>query len=141
MRQRLLICAGLGASLAFGLAQGLAPALAQQHEHGHGMPQGGSHSMGGAAMAMPEMSIADGAVLSEAEVPDSVSIRFDHAMTLDRVILTTLAGETIALQPDGGGMQWTAPLPALQPDEYRLDWRARGADGHVMSGGISFAVE
>ena len=31
-------------------------------------------------------------------------------------------------------------LPALAPGRYRLSWRAASADGHVMTGQISFTV-
>ena len=32
-------------------------------------------------------------------------------------------------------------LPELQADDYTVDWRATGDDGHVMSGSFAFTVE
>ena len=109
------------------------PALADHHMHHE---DAGHHAMM-AGTTMPE----DGAVLEAS--PDHIMIQFGHAMTPQMVRLTTLTGEVIDL--DLGDRAATEHLmlavPALQPDDYTVDWRAAGADDHVMSGNFSFTVE
>jgi methionine-rich copper-binding protein CopC len=109
------------------------PALADHHtQHGE---MGGHAMMAGATM--PE----DGAVLEAS--PEQIMIQFGHAMTPQMVRLTTLTGEVIDL--DLGERAATDHLmlavPELQPDDYTIDWRAAGANGHVMSGSFSFTVK
>lgn len=109
------------------------PALADHHMDHDGMA---GHAMM-AGSTLPE----DGAVLDTS--PDHIMIQFGHAMTPQMVRLTTLTGEVIDL--DLGQTPATEHLmlavPALQPDDYTVDWRAAGPDGHVMSGSFSFTVE
>ena len=109
------------------------PALADHHTHHDEM--GGHAMMAGATMP------ADGAVLEAS--PEQIMIQFGHAMTPQMVRLTTLTGEVIELDPGEKAAtdHLMLPVPALQPDDYTVDWRAAGANGHVMSGSFSFTVE
>ncbi len=83
----------------------------------------------------------DGSILTSA--PEFISLDFGHAMTLDAVFVSTLFGETREL--DVSGVEATSHFmlkaPDLQPDDYVVDWRARGTDGHIMSGTFTFTVE
>lgn len=102
--------------------------------HGeHGMDHGAME----AGMTMP----TDGAVLTEA--PDHLMVHFGHAMNIQSVTLTTLTGETFDLDVSDAGKtnHLMVDLPELQADDYTVDWRATGDDGHVMSGSFAFTVE
>lgn len=93
------------------------------------------HMMG--SKTMP----ADGAVLDHS--PEKIGVNFGHAMNLDAVVISTLTGEMIELDVSEIGETAHVMLdaPELQPDDYIVDWRARGADGHIMSGSFAFTVE
>ncbi len=84
---------------------------------------------------------ADGAVLDHS--PAMIGVDFGHVMLVKGINLTTLTGERIEL--DLSGIDETShvmvKVPELQPDDYVVDWRARGHDGHVMSGSFAFTVE
>ncbi len=83
---------------------------------------------------------ADGAVLDAA--PRQLELTFMHPVQLNRVVVTTLVGESIpvAVEPAGEATtEYTVPLPELQPDDYTVQWQATG-DGHTMSGTIDFTV-
>lgn len=77
------------------------------------------------------------------ESPEHLMIQFGHAMTVERVTLTTLTGEVIDIDVSkvGESNHFMVKLPELQADDYRASWRAIGNDGHVMSGAFSFTVE
>jgi copper resistance protein C len=98
----------------------------------------------GAAFAhtmMKSTSITDGAVLSAA--PANFVLVFDHDAGLGSVRLTTAAGEIVPLNftPSRAmSKSFSIPLPRLEPDQYRLDWRVIASDGHVMASGVSFRV-
>lgn len=86
-------------------------------------------------------TIAEGATLAAS--PPSVTVVFDHAAGVGSVRLTTVTGETIPLNftpPRTKVTSFTIPLPRLDPDRYKLEWRAIAQDGHVMAGGLSFGV-
>ena len=93
------------------------------------------HMMG--SKTMP----ADGAVLDHS--PEKIGVNFGHAMNLDAVVISTLTGEMIELDVSEIGETAHVMLdaPDLQPDDYIVDCRARGADGHIMSGSFAFTVE
>ncbi len=83
----------------------------------------------------------DGASLDQA--PDAFSLAFVHPVQLSLVRLTTIAGEVIPVPLDpkaesAAGV--SVPLPPLSAGHYRIEWRAVGDDGHIMSGGLSFSV-
>jgi len=83
----------------------------------------------------------DGAVLQEA--PEQIEFQFDSAMRVISVTLTSDAGETFAVSPQGGrgaSSQLIVDLPALPPADYHLEWRGLSADGHSMAGGMTFTL-
>ena len=137
-------CAAIFAGPALADAEHNHGETAEQHdEHGmdHGPDHGMDHGMDHGAMAAGTTVPADGAILTEA--PAHLMIQFGHPMQIDRVTLTTLTGEVIALDVAELGQtdHLMLALPTLQPDDYTADWRAKGEDGHVMSGAFSFTVE
>jgi copper resistance protein C len=86
-------------------------------------------------------TIAEGATLATS--PPSVTVTFEHAAGVGSVKLTTITGETILLSftPSRAMVtSVTVPLPRLDPDRYKLEWRAIAQDGHVMAGGLNFGV-
>jgi len=103
-------------------------------DHGN-MDHGDGHMMG--SQTMP----ADGAVLSAS--PSHIGVNFGHAMTLEGVRISTFTGEMVELDvsPVGATDHFMLEAPELQPDDYIVDWRARGSDGHRMSGSFAFTVE
>ena len=83
----------------------------------------------------------DGANLGQA--PDALSLTFMHPVRLALVRLTTIAGELIPVPVDPKAelaAEILVPLPPLSAGHYRIEWRAEGDDGHIMSGGLSFSV-
>jgi len=103
---------------------------------GHAMMDHGDGHMNG-HKTMP----ADGAVLEHS--PAHVGVDFGHAMTVETMTLTLLTGEVIELDVTDVGQtrHVMVATPELQSDDYTVDWRARGADGHIMSGSFAFTVE
>lgn len=134
-----------------------AAALAQApHDHSaHGAaqaPQGGhaghgamdhgamNHGAGGMAAMVRGSEPADGARLDKA--PETLRLDFAHPMAVETARLTNAVGETLPTRlPAGASASPSIGLPALTPDDYRLDWRAKGEDGHVMSGSVRFTVD
>jgi len=100
---------------------------------GHTMTE--DHKMG--SITLP----VDGAELDQS--PKYVGVNFGHPMAVETVIISTMTGEMIEL--DVSELNETTQLlltaPELQSDDYTVDWRARGQDGHIMSGSFSFTVE
>lgn len=84
---------------------------------------------------------ADGAVLHH--TPKQVGVNFGHAMKVEAITISTLTGEMIELDVSQVGTtdHVMVDAPELQADDYIVDWRARGDDGHIMSGSFSFTVE
>jgi len=103
---------------------------------------GGLATTGALAHTMVKSTtIEEGATLAAS--PPSVTILFDHAAGVGSVRLTTVTGETIPLNfipPRTKVTSFTIPFPRLDPDRYKLEWRAIAQDGHVMAGGLSFGV-
>lgn len=94
------------------------------------------------AHAMNDKTLpADGAVLQNS--PPMIGVKFGHAMNVQAVTISTLSGEMIELDVADVGETDHVRLeaPILPPDDYNVDWRARGHDGHIMSGSFSFTVE
>ncbi|WP_424138239.1 copper resistance protein CopC [Roseomonas chloroacetimidivorans] len=44
------------------------------------------------------------------------------------------------MRREGGRAASSRATATLPPSAYRLEWRAMGDDGHVMSGAVRFAV-
>lgn len=83
----------------------------------------------------------DGAHLETS--PDTIGVHFDGAMRITQFVLSGPDGAVaLSERPDpqpARGFQ-TAPAEPLPPGEYRVEWRALAADGHVMSGSFRFHV-
>lgn len=75
--------------------------------------------------------------------PEAVGVHFDGAMRITRFTLSGPDGD-VALSDRPGpqpvrGFE-AAPAAPLAPGEYRVEWRALAADGHLMSGSFRFRV-
>lgn len=77
--------------------------------------------------------------------PPQITLRFNNRIEkrLSRIRLLGAGGDPRALVVSGDPTRvdelW-APLPALQPGAYRVEWQVLSTDGHVVSGGFSFRV-
>ncbi len=116
------------------------PAIA---DHGHDKKDSHSHEHHNMAghQAKSKTMPADGSVLEAS--PEHIAIKFGHEMTPESVVISTLAGDQIELNVGDVGKthRVMVMVPKLQSDDYTVDWRARGEDGHVMSGAFSFTVK
>ena len=85
---------------------------------------------------------ADGATLIGS--PRAVNLTFTEECRVTAMRLLDEAGKERQLRREGGRAAATsasATLAApLTPGTYRVEWRALGDDGHVMSGTVRFAV-
>jgi copper resistance protein C len=77
--------------------------------------------------------------------PPHVTLRFNNRIEkrLCRIRLVDAHGaaRTLAVQVAGGAPdELSAPVPALDPGAYRVDWRVLSTDGHVVDGAFSFRV-
>ena len=110
-------------------------------EHtGHEMGDAADDAHSGHAMDSKTMP-ADGAVLKHS--PKMIGMKFGHEMQVQVITLSTLTGEMIEIDISGVGKtdHVMVKAPKLQADDYIVDWRAKGHDGHIMSGSFSFTVE
>ncbi len=84
---------------------------------------------------------ADGAILDTA--PRKIGVNFGHKMNVEAVIISTFTGEMIEMDISeiGETDHFMLDAPELQADDYIVDWRARGSDGHIMSGSFAFTIE
>jgi copper resistance protein C len=89
-----------------------------------------------------ESSPAANTVLTEP--PPRVALRFNNRIEkrLSRLRLVDGKGEgrDLAVQPDGPPDRVEAPVPALGPGPWRLEWHVLSTDGHVVSGALPFRV-
>ncbi|PHK94115.1 copper resistance protein CopC [Pseudoroseomonas rhizosphaerae] len=85
---------------------------------------------------------ADGATLNAS--PRALNLAFTEDCRVTSLRLVDEGGREHQVRREGGraaSSQVTATLAApLRPGAYRLEWRAMGDDGHVMSGAVRFAV-
>lgn len=84
---------------------------------------------------------ADGAELATA--PDSATLTFSEAVTVTAIHITDARGQAVEASRNGGmapAKQTRLSLPLLAPGLYGLAWRAQSADGHPMSGTLSFTI-
>jgi methionine-rich copper-binding protein CopC len=74
--------------------------------------------------------------------PERFSATFPHAMILKTVTLTAKGQPPIVVTAPAAPATATVSvaLPRLAPGAYSASWAAEGADGHKMSGSISFMV-
>jgi methionine-rich copper-binding protein CopC len=85
---------------------------------------------------------ADGATLNAS--PRTLILAFTEECRVTSLRLVDEGGREHQVRREGGraaSSQATATLAApLRAGAYRLEWRAMGDDGHVMSGAVRFAV-
>lgn len=84
-----------------------------------------------------------GAVLTAA--PARVTLTFNNRIEkpLSRLRLVDDRGEARTLKilvEDGPAERLTAPLPALGPGGYRVEWQVLSTDGHIVNGRFSFRI-
>ena len=97
-------------------------------------------AMDGASMVKKTVP-SDGASMGRS--PKEIRIAFAHPARLAVLRLTTIAGEVIPVefrQSEETSAEIVVALPELDPEDYTVHWRARGDDGHVMSGSFSFSI-
>ncbi|GAV35108.1 copper resistance protein C precursor [Roseomonas sp. TAS13] len=84
----------------------------------------------------------DGATLSAS--PRALNLMFTEDCRVTALRLLDEGGREHQLRREGGraaSSRATATVATpLPPGAYRLEWRAMGDDGHVMSGAVRFAV-
>jgi methionine-rich copper-binding protein CopC len=85
---------------------------------------------------------ADGATLTTS--PRSLNLMFTEECRVTALRLLDEAGREHQVRREGGraaSSKATATVATpLPPGAYRIEWRAMGDDGHVMSGAVRFAV-
>ncbi|MFC3125098.1 copper resistance protein CopC [Pseudoroseomonas globiformis] len=84
----------------------------------------------------------DGATLDAS--PRTLNLAFSEECRVTALRLLDEGGREQEVRREGGraaSSRVTATLAGpLRPGAYRLEWRALGSDGHVMSGAVRFAV-
>ena len=125
-------------TLALTLATSLAlvgAAAAQDPHAGHAMQTP-------AAAPQPGITTipADGAMTHGS--PERFSATFPHPMILKTVTLTAQGQAPVVVTAPAAPPAASASvaLPRLAPNTYTAAWTAEGADGHKMSGSVSFMV-
>lgn len=83
---------------------------------------------------------ADGAEVPVS--PPNIVLKFSEATRLTAVTLQDEKGarQKLVPLPSAPAEEATVKAPRLAPGQYILTWRAVGADGHVMSGKLTFKV-
>jgi len=82
---------------------------------------------------------ADGAELASA--PTEAVLIFAEPVTLTALRLESSDGiKSTLAAPDGAQAEVHLKFAMLAPGRYRISWRGASADGHVMTGSISFTV-
>jgi methionine-rich copper-binding protein CopC len=86
---------------------------------------------------------ASNAVLASS--PPYVTLRFNNRIEkrLSRLRLVDERGarHDLPVDPDGAADWLNAPLPAITPGRYRVEWQVLSTDGHVVSGRFTFTVK
>lgn len=72
-----------------------------------------------------------------------ITLRFNEEVSLPRIVLRATSGKVLAGTMDRRGdseLVSYAPRTPLGRGTYRVQWKARSADGHWVSGYFSFTV-
>jgi methionine-rich copper-binding protein CopC len=76
--------------------------------------------------------------------PAQLTLRFNNRIEkrLSRITVLDEGGtaRALAIAVDGGADRLTAPVPALAPGAYRVEWHVLSTDGHVVSGAFGFRL-
>jgi methionine-rich copper-binding protein CopC len=82
---------------------------------------------------------------AHASTPTELRLRFNNRIEkrLSRLRLVDERGarRDLHVDPDGAADWLTAPLPAMTPGRYRVEWQVLSTDGHVVSGRFTFTVK
>jgi methionine-rich copper-binding protein CopC len=90
---------------------------------------------------------ADGSIVAQA--PDTVTVRFEGAVSRATVDVTDGCGDRVPVRVTVAGSRLTAALRrdpatpgtgAARPARWTAAWRVAGSDGHLVRGTISFTV-
>ena len=77
--------------------------------------------------------------------PTELRLRFNNRIEkrLSRLRLVNERGEArdLTLATDGAADWLTAPVPAIAPGRYRVEWQVLSTDGHVVTGRFGFTVK
>jgi len=77
--------------------------------------------------------------------PTELRLRFNNRIEkrLSRLRLVNEKGEgrDLTVTTDGAADWLTAPVPAVTPGRYRVEWQVLSTDGHVVSGRFTFTVK
>ena len=94
--------------------------------------------------ALSESQPADGS--SVAEAPKSLDLSFTESVRLLRMSIARMENDQsqkidFPFEPVAAASnQFAIALPELTQGNYRIEWAVMGADGHLVPGEISFAV-
>ena len=90
-----------------------------------------------------EASPPAGSVLADA--PRGLALRFNNRIEkrLSRLRLVDERGQgrDLEVAADGAADRLTAPVSAVTPGRYRVEWQVLSTDGHVVSGRYTFTVK
>ncbi len=93
------------------------------------------------AHAMLQSSVpANNATLTA--TPKTIDLKFGHATKLTKLKLLS-AGQETPVTVDlstPASTTFSLPLPALKPGSYQVKWSTLSADGHAMTGRLSFTI-
>lgn len=123
-------------TLALTAALAFAGTAAAQDPHAGHHPQAQAAALQSGITTVP----SDGAMTQGS--PDRFTATFPHAMILKTVTLTTEGQAPVVVTAPASPAAPTVSvaLPRLAPGTWTAAWTAEGADGHTMSGSISFMV-
>ena len=79
----------------------------------------------------------NGATLSAP--PKTVSLEFTHPAKVKLKLLLVEKEIPLTVSSDEA-TNFVVPLPVLAPGRYELRWATFGADGHAMTGTVSFTI-
>ena len=90
-----------------------------------------------------ESTPAAGSTLPAA--PRELRLRFNNRiekpLSKVRLLDSRGAATTVELTTDGVPPDWLrAPLPALDPGRWRVEWQVLSTDGHVVTGRFDFQI-
>jgi len=90
---------------------------------------------------LKEATPADKSVVNTA--PTNVVLKFSAAAKVTALTLHKdgAADQKLTASPDTAAAEVTAALPKLSPGSYSVDYRVVSADGHIMTGKLSFTFD
>ena len=85
---------------------------------------------------------AEGAI--RVESTDQLALHFNKPLTL--ISVTLVGSERGVIETDfkrsvQSDTEFKTSIPVLKPDQYQVDWKALGGDGHLMKGTFGFTQQ